>query len=159
MAVELDVPYENSIVVGQPLGAAFAYVTDVEKHVPATFPGLESFLKKSDDVYEWRFKKIEYGGYAVQILLLTRFLPSPPNRIEIQSVDSPGHSSFTGNWNFEPLDPAQNGKHTRLTFSASFKVQLPVPFFLKAMVEPLAQKELSKLFDRYLHNVEKALAA
>ena len=44
---------------------------------------------------------------------------------------------------------------TKITFTVNFEIEIPVPGFLKGMAVPLAQKELVKLFDRYVARVEK----
>ncbi len=150
MAVRVEVPYEKAILCKHPLKETFDYFANVEKSVPANFPGVEAFESLGKDTYRWVFESVGYKGYELQIKLVTRFTKTPDESIEVTPVSEPGTSLFTGSWRFTP-----EGANTRMTFKAKFEIELPVPGFLKAVAAPLAQSELTKLFDRYIARVEK----
>ncbi len=150
MAVVVKVPYEKSFLSAHPPEKAFDYFADLEKSIPGNFPGVEAFEPKGPDTFKWVFEKVGYSGYELQIKLTTKFNKTRPTRIDVTPVAEPGGASFTGGWTFAP-----EGSGTRIGFKAQFEIELPVPGFLKGMAAPLAQKELVKLFDRYIARVEK----
>ncbi len=152
MAIRVTVNYEKSFLSPLSLENTFAYFSDCEKTIPENFPGVEVFAPKGNDTYQWVFEKVGYSGYELQIKLLTQFKEKPFESIQVTSVPEPGACSFDGGWTFFP-----EGDKARVHFKANIEVELPVPGFLKGMATPLAQKELTKLFDRYIARVEKNL--
>ena len=153
MAVKVSVPYRRTFEVPLELQAAFDYFANVAEAVPANFPGVEEFQPIGVDSYRWVFEKVGYSSYEIIIKLATRFTKESPNRITVHPIPEVGAFLFTGAWEF-----AAKGAKTEVTFSANLEMDLPIPFFLKAVAVPLAQKELTNLFDRYIHRVEKNLA-
>jgi carbon monoxide dehydrogenase subunit G len=150
MAVLVKVPYQKSFVSKHSPEETYDYFADLEKAIPGNFPGVEAFENKGPDTFKWVFEKVGYSGYELQIKLVTKFTKTRPTRIEVTPVAEPGGCLFTGGWKFTP-----EGSGTRIDFDAEFQIEIPVPGFLKGMATPLAQKELVKLFDRYIARVEK----
>lgn len=150
MAVRVTVPFERAIVSKHPPQEAFDYFADLEKSVPGNFPGVEGFEDLGGGTYKWVFEKVGYSGYELQIKLVTRFEKISPTRINVTPVEEPGACLFTGGWEFTP-----EGTGTRILFRVKFEIDLPIPGFLKGMAVPLAQKELTNLFNRYISRVEK----
>lgn len=155
MAVKVEVTYAKAVPVEKSVGETYAFCADLEQHIPKTFPGLQAFTKVEPGVYRWTFKKISYGGNDIELKLVTRFTFEEPSRISItpMEISGPGQSRFTGEWRFESA-----GDKAKIVFNTRLEAELPLPFFLKAMIGPLAQRELSNLFDRYLNNVAQALS-
>lgn len=155
MAVKIDVSYSQKVIATCDLKTAFDYCADPEKSVPPNFPGLEAFERVEAEVYRWVFKKLSYSGMDLQIKLVTKYHASEPAKITLSPVQSPGTTPgrFTGEWNFK-----EEKDETHLTFAVKLETELPIPFFLKSVAAPIAQKEIAKLFDRYLANVAKALS-
>jgi carbon monoxide dehydrogenase subunit G len=152
MAVKIDVPYRQSIASAKSPEETFRYLADFERAIPGNFPGLETFTKQGEATYHWSFEKVKYNNYEFHIQVVTRFEMGPGHTIKLVSVPKPGHSSLTGSWNVEP-----QGSGSRITFTVDLQTELPIPFLLKAVAAPITQKELGKVFDRYLANVGKAL--
>jgi ribosome-associated toxin RatA of RatAB toxin-antitoxin module len=150
MAVRVEVPYHRVFHTKRNLSDTYAYFSDLEKSVPANFPGVEGFETVSKDTFRWVFEKVGYSGYEVQIKLITKFSYTPEKRIDVAPIAEPGACLFTGSWQFEP-----KGTGTQVEFTVTFVMELPIPGFLKGMAVPLAQKEMTKLFDRYIARVEK----
>lgn len=150
MAVRVEVLYDKVFSSKHSLAKTYDYFADVEKAVPANFPGVEGFTSIGPDTFRWEFEKVGYSGYELQIKLVTRFQKTPPSRVDVIAVPEPGACSFNGGWTF-----TSEGSGTRIQFKAKFEIEIPVPGFLKGMATPLAQKELTKLFDRYIARVEK----
>lgn len=152
MAVQIEIPYEHSFSSAKSPAETFAYLSDLDKSVAKTFPGLESFTSCGPQQHEWAFEKVGYSGYEFQIRLKTRAEIQAPSHITFHPVGGKGLASLHGGWQLSP-----EGKGTRVGFKATLSLELPVPGFLKAMARPLAEKEISKLFDRYIQRVEKTL--
>ncbi len=150
MAVKVEVPFHKVFTSKHSPAETYAYFADVEKSVPGNFPGVEGFDSVGPDTFRWIFETVGYSGYELQIKLVTRFKKTPETRIDVTPVAEPGACLFTGSWAFAP-----EGSGTRVTFDVKFEIELPVPGFLKGMAAPLAQKELTKLFERYIGRVEK----
>lgn len=153
MAVKVVVPFRREFTTPRGPQATFDYFADVAKSVPENFPGVEEFKPLGPDQYRWVFEKIGYSSYELQIKLATQFHKDSATKLRATPIPEPGAANFTGSWECNP-----NGDGTRVTFDAKFEIELPIPGFLKSMAEPVAQKELSKLFDRYIDRVEKNLA-
>jgi len=155
MPIHLDLNHTSTTKLSVPIETAFAYCSDVERSIPANFPGLEKFEKIKDDVYRWAFKKIAFSNQQLNLQLVTRFDRQPMTRIRVTPVEvsGTGTSSLKGEWHFEPLSAG-----CQLTFGVQLSTELPLPFLLKAVVAPIAQSEIAKIFDRYLQNVAKELS-
>lgn len=154
MAVKVRVAYRGSVKSPFDADRTFAFFRDYEKAIPAHFPGLETFSRVPPDAYRWQFEGVSYAGYEFRIELATRFKAEPNRLIAMEPVSGLGNAQLAGRWELSP-----SGSGTTVTFDASLEADLPVPFFLKSMASSVAQKELAKVFDRYLANVEKALTA
>ena len=153
MAVRITVPYEKLFLSPLSLEATYQYFSNFEKSIPGNFPGLEVFEPQGNETYRWVFEKVGHSGYELQIQLITRFEKHPHSRINAVSVAAPGASGFKGGWAFQ-----SQGEKTQVTFQAQFEIELPIPSLLKSMAAPLAQRELTKLFDRYIARVEKNIS-
>lgn len=153
MAILIEVPYAKTFRSNRSLQDTFAYLCEHESAITAHFPGLEKLEQIDSDVYRWTFTKLSYGGYDIHVSFATRFSKNVPHLIEIIPHQEGGKTSLKGKWELKG-----EGKDTLVHFAAELCLELPVPAFLRSMAEPIAKKELSKLFERYTDNVEKALA-
>lgn len=154
MPIKIDVRYSKIQECGNiHANVAYDYLSDFERSVPACFPGIEKFESLGNGGYRWVFEKIAHSGYEMQIKLVTRLTLKKPHRIEMEPLPEPGSSTIKGFWEVD-----SHHDKARVKFDADLVMELPLPFFVKAMAAPIVQKELTKLFDRYLSNVAKALA-
>lgn len=155
MPVTVSVKYSKGVELSKDPAATYADVADVARSIPRDFPGLASFTPEGKDTFRWTFRKLEYAGQTVQLKLVTRFDFSPPEHVHLAPVSAPDTTAgkFQGEWRFEKA-----GSGTRLVFDVTLEVELPLPGLMKAIAQPLAQKEMSNFFDRYLANVAKALS-
>ena len=152
MAVQVEVPFSQSVRVTKKPADVLAFLRDPSRNIPAHFPGIESLTGAGAGTYDWNFKKIEYGGYSLTPKLLTRFEESS-DQITIVPQKKQGYSELTGHWRV-----LSEGTGSKIEFGIKLTMELPIPFFMKAMAAPVVQKELSKLFQRYLENVGKTLS-
>jgi hypothetical protein len=67
-------------------------------------------------------------------------------------IEANTKAKLSGHWH---LTPIREG--TQVIFEATLTGELPLPGLMKAMVTPMAQKAVKKIFDRYLENVAKAI--
>ncbi len=153
MALKLDIPYTNIIASPKNPSDTYAFFANLETAVGKNFPGLENFSPVGKDQYEWRFQKFEHSGYGFQVAFITQFIKEPDISIRMLPVEKPGMSKLSGNWRFEP-----QGTLTKVHFTASLSLELPLPFFLKSIAGPTAQKEIAKLFDHYVTHVTQAIS-
>jgi carbon monoxide dehydrogenase subunit G len=153
MAVKVTVDFSNIIKSPWDLPKTFGFFSQLEKAIAPHFPGLESFTKTGENTYRWTFENVKYASYEFQIKFTTKIHLTAPRRIEIKSTPQPGDSDLDGGWELKE----ENGK-TVVHFDAKIGLELPIPFFLKSMATPVTQKEISKLFDRYITNVSKTIS-
>ncbi len=155
MALKIEIPYSTSILSPKDLKATYAYFANFENSVGTNFPGLEVFKSQGGDKYDWQFQKVEQSGYGIQIKFATQFQKEAEKAIRVEPIASgEATASLKGSWEFESA-----GDKTKVNFKATFTLELPLPFFLKSVAGPFAQKEISKLFERYTSNVSKAISA
>jgi carbon monoxide dehydrogenase subunit G len=128
------------------------FLVDYENSVGKQFQGLESFTCEGHDKYRWTFESLNYGSYHLQITFLTKFEKKDPQTLEITPVKGTDKAAFSGCWKLKP-----NKEGTLVTFEAKLIGELPLPGLMKTMITPLAQKEVTKLFNRYVENVSKSL--
>ena len=153
MAVTITVPYEKTFSSPKSLEETLEYLSDFEKSIPECFPGLANFEKVSDGRFAWQFQKFGHSNYEFEIRLLTDCKVVSKTEIQITSVKEPGLAEFDGAWEL-----ASGFEGAQVQFEGKFTLELPIPFFLKAVAVPFAEKELTKFFDKYIHRVEKNLA-
>jgi carbon monoxide dehydrogenase subunit G len=152
MALKVSVDYSSTIKSPWDHQKTFAYFSHLEKAIAPNFPGLEKFEKTGDGVYRWVFENVKYGGYEFQIKFTTKVNLKSPHHIGLKSIPQPGDSDLNGGWTVN-----EEGEKAAVKFEATIGLELPIPFFLKSMAAPVTQKEIAKLFDRYISNVSKAL--
>ena len=152
MAVKVEENYKKSIKSARPLADTFSYCVDYQKSIGGNFPSLESFKPVGPSVYQWTFEKFGHGGHNLEIALTTRFTEEALKKITLSPAPGTNTGEATGEWIFTP-----QGEQTEVGFHIRLTLDLPIPFFLKSVAAPLAQKGLTEIFDRYLSNVEKAL--
>lgn len=154
MAVKVSVPFKKTVELAGSLDAAYTYFSKVEEAIPEHFPGLESLKSKGGDTYEWVFEKVKFSGQELQLKLLTRFEFTPGKAIVLHPVDPKAPATAEGSWLF-----AQKGNKTQVTFEMRLEAELPIPFFLKSVATPLAQKELTRFFDHYMDSISNVALA
>ncbi|MCB0417037.1 MAG: hypothetical protein KDD39_05270 [Bdellovibrionales bacterium] len=151
MAIQIGIHYQKELE--SPLSApqTMDFFWDFERSLFPHFPGLKASENLGNDRYHWIFSPLSYGGYNIQIEFQTQFLREQ-NRIVVSSVPGVGFTTLDGAWSFYPA-----GGSTQVGFDFQIKGELALPFFLKGVVAPAAEKELFKLFSQYINNVEKAI--
>ena len=154
MPAKIDVKYQKTFSTTKSLDNTFQLLSDLERTIPKDFPGLESFEKLAPNTYRWSFETVKYASYEFQVKVVTQFSFVGTSTIQMVSVPQPGHSDLQGSWKLQA-----NGAGTSVIFDVNLSAELPIPSFLKAMAAPITQKELGKLFDRYISNVAKTLSA
>lgn len=153
MALKLDIPCGGSFISHKSLEETYAYLSNLQVAIPENFPGLETFREQSPSVFYWCFKEFEFKSVKIKIEYATVFQFSDPSHISFSALDGPYSSLVSGEWKLSALE---NG--TQVNFRMSFQVELPIPRLMKALVAPLAERELHRLYDRYVQNVAKSLA-
>lgn len=154
MAVKIDIDFQKVLILAASHHKVFQFLTDYDNSIPNCFPGLEQFERQEDGTYFWSFPKVSYSGLSIQIQFYTHFNPKGLEKIEIVSVPGRGTAELNGHWLLRP----ENSERTELNFEVKVEADLEIPFFLKSMAEPVLKRELGKLFERYLSNVEKAVS-
>lgn len=128
------------------------FLTQYDTSIGKYFDSLESFSQSEDDTYYWKFKTLSYGGYELNIDFLTTFERQGNETLLIIPVDNNSKMHLKGNWN---LVPDKGG--TLVKFHVTLVGELPLPSFTKSLVTPIAQREVTKIFSRYIKNVSKAI--
>lgn len=152
MPVKVEIAYDRSFESHRSPDGVIQFLTQYEKAITGCFPKLQKFEKIKPDLYRWEFKKLNYGGVEIQIEFVTRF-EATHQSIEMHSEKAPFPSTLSGGWFV-----SSRGNRTSVQFKVKLETELPIPFFLKSVATPVAKKEVSKVFDQYIQNVEKVLS-
>jgi carbon monoxide dehydrogenase subunit G len=152
MAVQIEVPFTKSVSVSRKPAEVLAFLKQPSTNIPTHFPGIDSLEKVGPELYDWHFRKLEYGGHSLTPKLLTKF-EDKTDGIDILAQKKAGYSELAGYWRVLP-----EGAGSKIEFNIKLTMELPIPFFMKGMATPVVQRELSKLFQRYLENVGKTLS-
>ncbi|MCB0405527.1 MAG: hypothetical protein KDD51_12150 [Bdellovibrionales bacterium] len=151
MAIQIGMHYQNEIRSPLPGPQTMDFFWQFERSLFPHFPGLATTEALGENRYHWAFSPLSYGGYDIQIEFQTRF-SREGNRIVVSSLPGVGFTTLDGTWSFTP-----SGDTTQVNFDFSVSGTLSLPFFLKGVVAPAAEKELTKLFSQYVANVEQAI--
>jgi hypothetical protein len=154
MAAKVEVPYKHRWECPRDIDTTFRYFADFNTAVPQNFPGIDKFEEIRPGVFLWTFQQIGYGGYELNIKLATKFDLEAPGEIRITPVAEPNASRLQGSWRF-----TAQGPKTIIDFNFTLEIELPIPSFLKKMADPVVNKEITKLFERYVADVAKHLSA
>lgn len=130
---------------------AFSYLADIGTQARVHFPGVRSIEAVSGNEVRWQFEQINVKGLSIDIECFTT-TEVKGDQILARAVSGRGNGSLSIIWGLKD----KNGV-CELRLDADFGVEVNIPFWLKPLAGPFAESELSKLFDRYLANVEKAL--
>jgi len=147
VAITVDIPFSKKFHVPAPRERVFAYFADLPSAIPGTFPGIAKFEKTSADVYLWEFEPVAHGAHVLAVRFATRYSLVPPVSITLVPAPIPNGKEtarLTGSWRFE-----EAGGETAVAFESLLQIDLPVPALMRALVAPLAQRELGRLFARY----------
>ena len=125
------------------------FLKNYQEALPSFFPGLHRFEQQGPQIYLWEFEPLRYGGKQLTISFKTTFDESE-NKIRITPVAPPTETNLKGEWS---VSAVPEGCTLKMHFELEFSV--PLPKLMKAMVVPLANTELSKLFERYADNLQK----
>jgi hypothetical protein len=150
--VPVDIRFSKTFKSAKSVNSTIEYLSNFEKALPTNLPEMSSFTKVGPSSYEWRFKKANYGGQDFSIHFTTKF-EVMDDRINIYPEKKESTAEMQGSWRIAQISPSVSS----VTFSANLRSELPIPSLLKGIAVPLIQKEVSKIFDRYTVNVEKAL--
>ena len=145
MAVLVEIPYHTIWNFPQKRSEVFAYLSDLDRALTAHFPGLDR-VKKVGEHHLWEFEPLEYSGYKLDFRFNTKFHIHPEESIECSPVPG-GIGQLHCMWKFKETHGCQ------VEYRAKLSVELPVPGLLKSMVTGVAQKEITKLFERYSASV------
>lgn len=153
MAFSIETSCSGEFTCPKDINSTLEFISNYEKSVGALFYGLESFTRIADSTYHWKFKSLNYKGYELSLQFRTEFKKTDQG-IQIIPVKDPTASSLSGAWELSTVSAG-----CLVKFRASLYGEIPLPFLLKSIVTPLAQKEVSKIFDSYVTNLKKALCA
>lgn len=153
MPLPVRVEYSKRLSSAKSAAETFRYLCDVPTSIPSHFPGLASFDEVRPDCFEWVFEKLKHSGYEFQIKLSTEKTVQDPYRLRLIGEKQKDYSAVNASWQVVP-----NGDASDIEFQITIEIEIPVPSLLKGMVTPLAQRELTKFFDRYAENIKKTLA-
>lgn len=153
MSFSVPVTFESSFLSTLSRDSVFRFLSHYPVSFGKCFPGIESFECTAENTYQWKFQPLSYGGYTIHLILETVFRQSPDS-IFFESITDrdPSQSRVKGNWTL-----SEKESKTCASFGIGLEMKLPLPFFLKSMATPMVQKELTKVFDRYLKNVATSL--
>ena len=150
--MKIHTQYNKKVNLNTSCAHSFSYLSSIEDHVTRHFPGVRSVKAAGHSVLHWQFDRLEVKGLGIDIECFTR-TKVEPKQIAIQAIPEKGNAQLSATWKLEETSPERSS----LSFDAEFTLEMNIPFWLSKIALPFAQHEISKLFDRYLLNVEKTL--
>lgn len=153
MGIQIRTKYHKSFHSQKDLTSTFIYLSNFREAIPHNFPELKSFEPTGANAYRWTFRPLNYAGTQIALEFLTRFRTEPERLIELSSQGANDPTQIFGEWSLH-----EKGLQTEVKFSISLQIELNLPFLLKPVVQPMAEKELTRIFDTYISNVQTALA-
>jgi len=148
MAVLVEIPYHTIWSFPQKRSDVFKYFADLNSALTSHFPGLIRVKALGNDQYVWEFEPIEHSGFKLDFRFNTQIRVTPEESIECVPTGG-GTGQLQCTWNFK------DAKGCEVEYRAKLSMELPVPGILKSMATNLAQKEITKLFERYSASVTK----
>jgi hypothetical protein len=149
VAIKIDIPFARAIKSQKNAQETFEFFSDLPKAIQAYFPGIEKLNWLNPSTLEWTFQNISYQSFNLAIQFATEVKISPMQSVELLPAKGPYKSSLTGSWRVLPGGSVD--------FNVVFRIELPVPFLMKPMIDPIAKREISRLFEQYVNHVEQAL--
>ena len=153
MAVQLNIPCGGTFRSAKNLKETYQFLADVETSLPKHFPALEVFHKQGENTYRWEFETASFKSVTVDIKFSTLFEFNPDQQIKFGPSEPGADTKASGQWTL-----VESGGGTDVSFNIEFDVTLDISRFLKPVLNPIAQQLMQKLYDRYVKNVERALA-
>lgn len=145
--------YEHStqFSVAQNIQSILSFLTNYSKSIGHLFPGLASFSEKnSTGLYHWEFVPLQYGGKSFVIAFDTVF-EEKDNEVLVHPVTTKSQPQLTGRFHITP-----SGQLSKIALSFRLELVAPFPSLSKAIISPLATKELDKLFVEYDRNLKNS---
>lgn len=149
MPFDLRFQYQKQLTLNASVDDVLSFLKDYSRALPRTFPGLHRFEERQKNLFFWEFEPLEYGGKKLEVTFTTRF-QDLGERIQIDPTEESQATALRGYWQ---VSSQQSHTCIAMLFDLSFK--MPFPQFLKSVVSPVAQAELTKLFDRYAKNLQQ----
>jgi len=152
MAFLFSYHHFSSIPVGHSPTFAIDFLKDYSKSIGSLFPALNIFKEiQEPNRFYWEFKPLHYGGKSFSVKFKTQF-EEKENAVLIHPDRSFPETQLSG---FFKIKPRDSGSLIELSFDLEFLV--PFPSLSRAIISPLAKKELDNLFFEYDQNLKKAL--
>jgi len=152
MAFLFSYHHFSSIPVGCSAAFAIDFLKDYPKSIGSLFPGLNTFRElHNPDQFYWEFEPLTYGGKSFSIKFNTRFEEKGDSILVHPDMSFP-ETQLSGFFRFKRDD-----SRTLIELSFDLDFLVPFPSLSKAIISPLARKELDKLFFEYDQNLQKAL--
>jgi carbon monoxide dehydrogenase subunit G len=145
--------YEHSarFSVTQNISSIFSFLTNYSKSIGQLFPGLASFSEEdSPGLYHWEFVPLQYGGKSFVIAFDTVF-EEKDNEVLVHPVKTNSQPQLTGRFHI-----TRSGQLSNIDLSFRLELVAPFPSLSKAIISPLATKELDKLFFEYDRNLKNS---
>ena len=152
MSFVIDVKFEGTRTIRRNAPAVFKKMQEITPLFKENFPGIDQFYENKDGVYIWKFREFGFGGKKIGLELQTRFTINPDLSISTQSIPDSLHH-ITAHWKL-----VEKKGETDLSFSALLNFQIPLPILMRGMIAPLAEREIIKLFNQFLENVDAYLS-
>ncbi len=151
--VSIDINREFDVSCGY--DKVFTLLADVPKSV-SHFPQVEQLVDLGDNTFRWEMEKLGLATYTIQTIYACAYTDSKDEGwVEWKSVKGEGNALIEGFWN---LEEEEDGKTVHVEFHTEGELTLNLPFLAKLIVSPLVVMEFNGLIDRYVANLQKALA-
>lgn len=153
MAQRIETVYAASTTVAASPEHAFQFLIDLPIAVGQCFPDLDEFSQVKGTTYRHRLAPIHQLGLTLKLHWETTYRNDRETcRVWWESDENSGNAGYTGSIAITP-----EGDGAKLALEERFWVWLSIPKFTVRMAQPLNDRLVKEMTDRYLGNVRKAI--
>lgn len=153
MTIQVTIEITRDFDVSADFEATFALLSDVPKSA-SHFPKVDKLIDMGNNTYRWEMERLGVDKHAIQTIYAAHYVSDKEaGKVTWNRVENVGNGLVDGNWVITPA-----GARTHLRFCTQGVLTLPLPGFLKLAVSPVVKHEFNALVDRYVSNLQRALA-
>lgn len=151
MAFNLPFHYAKRFQVSSSAEHVSTFLTDFKQSLLPLFPGLADFTEIEPGIFLWTFDPLEYAGKELAIFFYTRFQISENEIKVLPELGKSSENQLKGSWAWIPT-----GQQMEVRLSFDLSLAVPLPSLTKSLITPVATAELTKLFERYVTNLQSS---
>lgn len=153
MTVKINIDVEREFSVP----ASTSKVFDLLANVPESashFPKVHKLTDLGDNTFRWEMEKVGLDKHSIQTVYACKYKSDKKaGNITWSPIAGEGNGVVQGHWEIKA-----NGKGSKIKFSSTAELTLPLPGLLKLAISPVVKHEFTGMVDTYIKNLEATFA-